>query len=100
MAHGNEHHQGPKKVYWGVPISFAIVFWFIVIVTLKACGGGHHACKEDCSEECKKECVEGKKECAHGEGEMKEEKKEVKVSESTTADSTATTAPAEEKKTE
>ncbi len=78
MSHNEEHHnESPKKVFFGIPIAFALSFWFVVFLTLKACDGPKDCCgKEECTKECMEKCeAEGK------EGEEKseaagEEKKE------------------------
>ena len=79
--HEEHHHESPKRVYFGIPFGFALAFWFIIFLSLKACDGGHkeNCCKEsgECTKECKAKCeAEGKTDCAHKEGEVKEEKKE------------------------
>ena len=84
MSHNEEqHHESPKKVYFGIPFVFALVFWFIIFLSMKACDGPKgNCCKEggECSKECKAKCeAEGKTECSHkegAEGAVKEEKKE------------------------
>jgi hypothetical protein len=66
MSHNEEHHQeSPKKVFFGVPIAFALSFWFIVFLSLKTCDGGSKNCchKEECSKECMEKCKAEGKEC-------------------------------------
>ncbi len=70
--HEEQHHETPKRVYFGIPFGFALAFWLIMFLSLKACDGGvkKDCCKEDgsCSTECKAKCeAEGKKDC-HKEG--------------------------------
>jgi hypothetical protein len=79
--HEEHHHESPKRVYFGIPFGFALAFWFIIFLSLKACDGGsrNNCCKDgkECSQECKAKCeAEGKTDCAHNEGDVKEEKKE------------------------
>lgn len=73
MAHDNHHNESPKRVYFGIPIAFALSFWFIVFLSLKACDRGHeNACDAECSKECMEKCkAEGKdcsKECSEHSG--------------------------------
>jgi hypothetical protein len=74
MSDHEEHHQeSPKKVYFGVPIAFAISFWFVVFLCLKACDGPKDCCnKEQCTKECMEKCKAEGKECKE-EGEEKAE---------------------------
>jgi len=82
MSHDNHHQESPKRVYFGIPIAFAVAFWLIVFLCLKACDGGskeHGCCME--GGECTKECMEHSKaevkECAKAcEEKMEGEKKE------------------------
>lgn len=101
MSHEEHNHESPKRVYFGIPIAFALTFWFVVFLCLKACDGGHEAkcCKdgEGCSKECMEKCKAEGKDCAKemsGEG---EEKKEA-VSEEKKEGSEAKEGAAEEKK--
>jgi hypothetical protein len=73
MSHHEEHPQeSPKRVYFGIPIAFALSFWFIVFLSLKACDGPsgcskEECCSKECMEKCKKEGKDCKKECAKAE---------------------------------
>ncbi|MBS1647264.1 MAG: hypothetical protein JST67_07980 [Bacteroidetes bacterium] len=59
MSHHEEHHhEEPKKVYFGIPFAFALAFWFITFLCLKACDGHKDCCKE--GEACCKENKECK----------------------------------------
>ena len=78
--HEENHHNTPKRVYFGIPFYFALTFWFIIFMSLKACDGGSkpNCCKEEgeCSKECMEKCkAEGKTEC-HEKEAAGEEKKE------------------------
>ena len=89
MSHQEEHHyESPKKVYFGIPFVFALVFWFIIFLSMKACDGPKGGCcKEgaECSKECKAKCeAEGKTECSHKEG-AEDAVKEEDKKETTTA---------------
>lgn len=65
MAHDNHNHESPKRVYFGIPIAFALSFWFIVFLSLKACDNGHeNACGEECSKECMEKCKAEGKDCS------------------------------------
>ena len=91
--HEEHHHESPKRVYFGIPFGFALAFWFIIFLSLKACDGGakKDCCKEsgECTKECKAKCeAEGKTDCTHQEGNTVKEEK------------TETTAPAAEEKKE
>jgi len=91
MSHDNHNHESPKRVYFGIPIAFAMTFWLIVFLCLKACDGGHR--DECCGEECSKECIEKcEKEGDEKKEGVSEEKKEGSETEAKEA------APAEEKK--
>ncbi len=109
MSHNEEHHQeSPKKVFFGVPVAFALSFWFIVFLSLKACDGGSKDCchKEECSKECMEKCkAEGKdckKECVKSEEGTSEgeEKKEAVGEEKKTEGAAEGKEGAEEKKSE
>lgn len=78
MSHHEEHpHESPKKVYFGVPIAFALSFWFVVFLCLKACDGPSNCCdKESCSKECMEKCKAEGKECKDMKEGAKEEKTE------------------------
>lgn len=66
MAHDHHPHESPKRVYFGIPIAFALSFWFIVFLSLKACDHGHeNACDAECSKECVEKCKAGGKDCPH-----------------------------------
>ena len=64
--HNDSHQESPKRVYFGIPIAFALVFWFVVFLCLKACDGPKSHCGKDaacgtedcskCSPECKAKC--------------------------------------------
>lgn len=66
MSHDSHNHESPKRVYFGIPIAFAMAFWFIVFLSLKACDNGHKhgACGEECSKECMERCKAEGKDCA------------------------------------
>ncbi len=81
MSHHEEHHEKPKRVYFGIPFYFALSFWLVIFLCLKACDGpkDNGCCKEgkECSEECMKKCeAEGKTGCSEKKEEAGEEKKE------------------------
>jgi hypothetical protein len=75
--HDNHHQESPKKVFFGVPIAFAIAFWIVTILCLKACDHPKHHCGKDseckmencdnCSAECKAKCEEDKSKLKEGE---------------------------------
>ena len=103
MSHNEEHHhESPKKVFFGVPIAFALSFWFIVFLSLKACDGPKDCChKEECSKECMEKCKAEGKECEKGktcEGMTEGEEKKEAVGEEKKAETEA--APATEEKKE
>ena len=77
MSGHEEHHESPKRVYFGIPIGFALTFWFIIFLCLKACDGpkNYDGCKEECSKECMEKCkAEGKEGCHEKEGAVEEKK--------------------------
>jgi hypothetical protein len=80
--HEEHHHDKPKRVYFGIPFGFALTFWFIIFLCLKACDGGSkpNCCKEEgeCSKECRAKCeAEGKTNCHEKEGVAEEKKDDV-----------------------
>jgi hypothetical protein len=77
--HEEHHHETPKRVYFGIPFCFALAFWLIIFLMLKACDGpkDNGCCKEgkECSKECMEKCkAEGKEGCHEKEGEAEEKK--------------------------
>ena len=79
MSHNEEHHhESPKRVYFGIPFGFALAFWFIIFMSMKACDGPKNGCcKEgkECSKECMEKCkAEGKEGCHEKEGAVEEKK--------------------------
>lgn len=68
MSHDPHNHESPKRVYFGIPIAFALSFWFIVFLSLKACdGSSEHGCDMKdgkCSKECMENCKKEGKACA------------------------------------
>ncbi len=109
MSHEEHHQESPKRVYFGIPIAFALSFWFVVFMCLKACDGGSHekACGEGCSKECMEHCKAEGKDCVNEckeakEGEKAEsateEKKEGVAEEKKEGEAKEAEKPAEEKK--
>jgi len=65
MSHEEHNHESPKRVYFGIPIAFAMAFWLVVFLCLKACDGGHQdeCCGKECSKECMEHCKAEGKDC-------------------------------------
>src|SRR3954467_13401059 len=60
--HEEQPQESPKRVYFGIPIAFALSFWFIGFLSLKACNDHKSCCdSKECSKECMEKCkAEGK----------------------------------------
>ncbi|HXB40459.1 MAG TPA: hypothetical protein VNZ49_07940 [Bacteroidia bacterium] len=86
MSQDSHHQESPKRVYFGIPIAFALTFWFVVFLCLKACDGPKEqgCCKEggECTKECMEKCKAEGKECAKACEEKMEGKAEEKKAES------------------
>ena len=112
MSHEEHHKESPKRVYFGIPIVFALTFWFVVFLCLKACDKPKDCCADGkgCSTECTKECMEKckaeGKECANAceekmegkEGEAAEKKEGVAEEKKEGSEAKEGEKPAEEKK--
>ena len=111
MSHEEHHQESPKRVYFGIPIVFALTFWFVVFLCLKACDGGSRekgCCAEggECTKECYEKCKAEGKECAKAceekmegkEGEAAEKKEGVAEEKKEGSEAKEGEKPAEEKK--
>lgn len=87
--HEEHHHESPKRVYFGIPFGFALAFWFIIFMSLKACDGNKNGCCKEgaaCSKECMEKCkAEGKEGCHEKEAAAEENKDAVSEEKKETA---------------
>ncbi len=82
MSGDNHHQESPKKVFFGIPLAFAVCFWFITFISLKACDGPSDCCGrknccstescEKCSPECKANCTSDEEKAGASEASVKD----------------------------